>query len=179
MGHTLIGHPDITWNEVYTSWILQTYSTILDDIRGPTHLCVPPCPYNTQDSPFTIPRLTKMIQLLPNGKSPGPSGITYTIAKKCDLPLLTVLHHLFTRIWNLAVPHTHNNTLVVSPTQWSLNLLKPVHKPPKPKPDPHNYRGIGLGDTLDMIYQLGLQYELLDHTSKNDLLLSSSSVTSR
>jgi hypothetical protein len=172
MGHTLIGHPSSPWNEAYTSRILQTFSTILDDIRGPAHLRVPPCPYNTQDSPFTIPRLTKMIQLLPGGKSPGPSGITYTIVKKCGLPLITVLHHLFTRLWNLAAPHTHNNAVAVSPTQWALNLLKPVHKPPKPKPDPHNYRGIGLGVALGMIYQLGLQYELLNHTSNNDLLTS-------
>jgi len=54
----------------------------------------------------------------------------------------------------------------------SLNLRKPVHKTSKPKPDPHNYRDIGLGDSLGMIYQLSLQYELLDHVSNNDLLTS-------
>jgi hypothetical protein len=172
MGHTLIGHPTSTWNETYTTHVLQKYSTILDDIRGPDHLRVPPHPYNTQDSPFTIQRLTKMIQQLPNGKSPGPSGITYTFIKKCGPPLRTVLHHLFTRIWNLVSPHTHNNTLIVSVTHWSLNLLKPVHKDQKPRPDQHNYRDIGLGDTLGMIYQLGLQSELLDHTLKHDLLTS-------
>jgi hypothetical protein len=86
MGHTLIGHPASVWNKTYTTHMLQTYSTILDDIRGPVHLRAPPCPYNTQDSPFNIPRLTKMIQQLLNGKSHGPSGITYTIIKKMCPP---------------------------------------------------------------------------------------------
>jgi hypothetical protein len=113
-----------------------------------------------------------MIQLLPPGKSPGPSGITYTVVKKGGPPLCTVLHHLFTRIWNLVSPHTHDGALAVSPTQWSLNLLKPVHKPPKPPFDPHNYRGIGLGDALGMIYQLGLQHELLAYATDNELLTS-------
>jgi hypothetical protein len=113
-----------------------------------------------------------MIQLLPTCKSPGSSDITYTIIKKGDPPLWTVLHHLFTRKWNLTSPHTHDGALVVSPTQWSLNLLKPVHNPPKPPSDPHNYRGIGLGDTLGMIYQVDLQHELLNYTSTNDLLTS-------
>jgi len=88
MGHTLIGHPSITWNEDYTTRILQHYTLILDVIRGPLHNRVPPCPYNTRDSPFTMTRLLKMIQRLPPGKSPGPSGITYTIVKKRgDTPL--------------------------------------------------------------------------------------------
>jgi hypothetical protein len=107
---------------------------------------------------FTETRLTEMSQQLPSRKSPGSSGITYTIIKKGGVPLCTALHHLFTRIWNLVSPPTHDGALTVSPTQWSLNLLKPVHKPPKPPSDPHNYHGIGLGDVLDMIYQLGLQH---------------------
>jgi hypothetical protein len=172
MGHTLIGHPSSTWNEDYITRILQHYTLILDVIRGPLHNRVPPCPYNTCDSPFTMTRLQKMIQRLPPGKSPGPSGITYTIVKKGGIPLCTVLHHLFTRIWNLVSPHTHDGALAVSPTQWSLNLLKPVHKPPKPPSDPHNYRGIGLGDSLGMIYQLGLQQQLLTYATDNDLLTS-------
>ncbi len=89
-----------------------------------------------------------------------------------SIPLCTVLHHLFTRIWNLVSPPTHDGALAISPTQWSLNLLKPVHKPPKPPSDPHNYRGIGLGDSLRMIYQLGLQQELLTYVTDNDLLTS-------
>jgi hypothetical protein len=56
------GHPVRSWNESYTTRIKQTYSTILDDLRGPSHLRVPPWPHNIQDSPFTIPWLTKMIQ---------------------------------------------------------------------------------------------------------------------
>ncbi len=43
-------------------------------------------PYNTRDSPFTMTRLLKMTQRLPPGKSPGPSGITYTIVKKGGIP---------------------------------------------------------------------------------------------
>ncbi len=31
MGHTLIGHPVSTWNETYTTHMLQKYSTILDE----------------------------------------------------------------------------------------------------------------------------------------------------
>jgi len=42
MGHTLIGHPSSTWNESYTTHMLQAYSTILDDTRGPAHLRAPP-----------------------------------------------------------------------------------------------------------------------------------------
>ncbi len=58
-----------------------------------------------------------------------------------------------------------SHPLVPQPTQTG-------HRDQKPKPDPHNYRGIGLGDKLGMIYQLGLQSELLDHTLKHDLLTS-------
>ena len=121
-------------------------------------------------------RLEKMIHQLPTDKSPGPSGITYTIVKRGGLPLRTVLHHLFTRIWNLVSPLKHVGTLTVSPTQcqgqWSLNLLKPVQKHPQSKEDPRNYHGIGLGDSLDMIYHIELHQELLNHTTDNDLLTS-------
>jgi hypothetical protein len=166
------GHPSSTWNEDNTTRILQRYTIIIDDIRGPLRNRVPPCPYNTCHSPFTMIRLLTMIQRLPPGKSPGPSGITYTIVKKGGMPLCTVIHHLFTRIWNLVSPPTHDGALTVSPTQWSLNLLKPVHKPPKPPSDPRNYRGVGLGDSLGMIYQLGLQHEFLTYVTDNDLLTS-------
>ena len=141
-------------------------------MRGPIQHRTPPSPYNTLGSPFTMTRLTEMIQQLPPGKSPGPSGITYTIIKKGGAPLSTALHHLLTRIWNLASPHTHDGALAVSPTQWSLNLLKLVHKPPRPPADPHNYRGIGLGEALGMIHQLGLQRELINHATINNLLTS-------
>jgi hypothetical protein len=113
-----------------------------------------------------------MIRTSPTNRAPGDSGITYKIIKKGGPPLLTVLHHLFTRIWNLAAPNTHDGALAVSPTQWSLNLLKPVHKPGRIKPDPHNYRGIGLGDVLGMIYQMGLRDVMTTHTPAHDLLTS-------
>ena len=87
-----------------------------------------------------------------------------------------MIHHLITRIWNLTSPLTHVGTLTVSPTPWSLNLLKPVHKYPKSKEDPHNYRGIGLGDALGMIYQIGLHQQLLAHTTDNDLPTSAQGV---
>ena len=40
----------------------------------------------------------------------------------------TVIQHRFSRLWNLSTPNTHDGDLEVSSTQWSLNLLKPVHK---------------------------------------------------
>jgi hypothetical protein len=50
-------------------------------------------------------------------------------------------------------------------------LLKPVHTPGKIKPDPHNYRDIGLGDVLGMIYQMGLRDTVTTYTLAHDLSL--------
>jgi hypothetical protein len=173
MGNTLIGHPSSKWDEAYITHMQQRFQVASDNVRGRAPHGKPLCPYsNDLASPFLEDKLTEMIRASPTNRAPGESGITYKIIKKGGPALCKVLHHLFTRIWNLAAPNTHDGALAASPTQWSLNLLKPVHKPGKPKPDPHNYRGIGLGDALGMIYQMGLRDTLTTHTLAHDLLTS-------
>ena len=176
MGYTLIGHHSSKWDEVFISHMLQRYQVISNTIRGQAPYSQPPCPYNLQGSPFLEANLLEMIRTLPAHKAPGDSGITYAIIKKGDPTLCKVLHHLFTRIWNLAAPNTHDGALAVSPTQWSLNLLKPIHKPGRDKTDPHNYRAFGLGDALGMVYQMGLRDVMTTHTLAHDLLTSAQGV---
>ena len=112
MTNTLTIHNKQTVHEHHTLQVRDDLDLILTSILSLTTPTIPRHPYHQPSvTPFTVPVLTLHIPLLPGpgdtyhppskDKSPDPSGLTPRFLQYCGVPLIIILNHLLTRIWNL------------------------------------------------------------------------------
>jgi hypothetical protein len=108
-------------------------------------------------------------------KSPGHTGITYSMIKAAGPSLITLLHHFFDRLWALHSPFTHLSHLSVIPTPWTYILLSPIYKsgkiPPLDPLHPINYRGLALVDVMRMLWEKGVLHSLGNQVDRHNALI--------
>ena len=103
--------------------------------------------------------IMRSIKSLKRNKSPGLNNILseFLVAgKDCLIRPLCKLFNLIFR------SHSY-------PKQWTLNLLKPIHKK-ESATNPENYRGIAISSCLSKLYSSVLLFRLQEYVEKHNLL---------
>ena len=112
--------------------------------------------YNTL---LTMHELRTALQTA-NGKSAGPSGITYDMLKHLPYTQLEKVLEVFNEIW----------TTKVFPDSWHFAHVIPIPKRDRPRENPNSYRPIALTDCICKVMERIVASRLTFFLNSNNLL---------